>query len=295
MKEIRYFIEYGLVRVVLFLFDILPYRLACMVGVGAGTLYWWIDRKRQKVAIGNILKSGIETDPKKARSIAKKAVHNMAILVVESLRSTDFLDGDKLFDHITLKIQPDAMAALEDPEKGLIIASGHFGNWEVAGHYLSRFKPVAGITRKMNNPRVEKLVKQRKSRYRFRPIPKHDSNTLRFLEVLDEKEILALLFDQHAGAYGLMVPFFGHPAATFKTAAMLHLVTRTPLCFASCKRVGPMQFEIKTSNLIQVKRSGKKEEDLRNILSQLSNDLENVIREDPTQYLWAHRRWRDGE
>jgi len=82
---------------------------------------------------------------------------------------------------------------------------------------------------------------------------------------------------------------------TFKTVAMLHLVTRTPLCFASCKRVGPMKFELKSSNLIQVKRSGNKEEDLRNILTQLNRDLENVIREDPTQYLWAHRRWRDDD
>jgi len=295
LKEIRYFIEYCLVRLILFLFDALPYRFACMIGIGAGTIYWWIDRKRQKVAVANILKSGVETDPKKARVIAKKAVHSMAILLVESLRSNEFLEGDKMYDHLTFDIQPDVMAALEDPDKGLIIASGHFGNWEVAGHYISRFKPVAGITRKMNNPRVEKLVKQRKSRYRFRPIPKHDSNTGRFLEILDEKEILALLFDQHAGSYGLMVPFFGHPAVTFKTVAMLHLVTRTPLCFASCKRVGPMKFELKSSNLIQVKRSGNKEEDLRNILTQLNRDLENVICEDPTQYLWAHRRWRDDD
>lgn len=266
-----------------------------MVGVGVGTLWWWVDRRRKAVAIGNILKSGVETDPVKAKAIAKEAAQNMAILVVESLRSTDILDGDNIYDHIKVDIHPEVMAVLENPDEGLIVASGHFGNWEIAGHYVSRFKPVAGITREMNNPMVEKLVKQRKSRYRFRPIPKHDGNTGRFLEVLDDKEILALLFDQHAGTYGLMVPFFGHPAATFKTAAMLHLVTRTPLCFASCKRVGPMQFEIKTSGLIKVKRSGNKENDLREILTSLNTDLENVIREDPSQYLWGHRRWREGE
>jgi len=115
----------------------------------------------------------------------------------------------------------------------------------------------------------------------------------RFLEVLENKEFLALLFDQHAGEYGMMIDFFGHPASTFKTPPMLHLVTRTPLCFASCRRIGPMKFKICTSNLINQPRSGNKNEDLKAILGSLNRDLEAAIRKDPTQYLWGHRRWRD--
>ena len=256
-------------------------------------LGWLVDKKRRIVARDNIIRSGIETDPKRALAIAKKACHNMALVIVESLRSKDFLGDDAIDQHLKIGIPDDVNAVLEDPEQSLIIASGHYGNWEVAGHWLSRYKPVAGITRAMNNPYIEGLVKKRKSRYRFRPIPKHHGNTGRFLEVLDNHEILALLFDQHAGDYGIMIDFFGHPAATFKTAAMLHLVTRTPLCFASCHRVGPMKFEINFSPLIQQSRSGNKNEDIEAILSSLNRDLENTIRQDPAQYLWGHRRWRD--
>ncbi len=217
----------------------------------------------------------------------------MALVIVESLRSTDFLGDETIDQHLKIEIPDDVKAVLEDPQQSLIIASGHYGNWEVAGHWVSRYKPVAGITRAMNNPYIEGLVEKRKSRYHFRPIPKHDGNTGRFLEVLDNHEILALLFDQHAGEYGMMIDFFGHPAATFKTAAMLHLVTRTPLCFASCHRVGPVKFEISFSPLIHQARSGNKNEDIKAILNSLNRDLENSIRQDPTQYLWGHRRWRN--
>ncbi len=264
-----------------------------MVARVAASLWWLIDHERRQVARENIVRSKIEPDPKRALTIARRATQHMALVIVDSLRSNQFLSSEKCHQHVRLDIKPDVLSALENPDQGLIVASGHFGNWEVAAHFLSRYKPVAGITRKMNNPRMEKLVQSRKSSYRFRPIPKHDRNPARFMEVLENKEILALLFDQHAGKYGMMIDFFGHPAATFKTAAMLHLVTRTPLCFGACKRVGPLQYEISTSHLIQYEPSGNKNEDNRAILTQLTRLLEEAIRQAPDQYIWGHRRWRD--
>lgn len=293
MKTLRHIIEIGLARILLFLCDHLPYRLTCIVSKIAANLWWWADFRRRRVARDNIIRSGIETDPKRARAIAKRSIQVFAMLVVESLRSADFLEGEKWRDHVKLDIKPDVLAALEDPDKGMIMAAGHFGNWEIAAHLVSRYKPIAGITRRMNNPWMEKLVRTRKARYRFRPIPKYDSNPGRLIEVLDEKHVLALLFDQHAGNYGMMIDFFGHPAATHKTTAMLHLVTRTPLCYVECIRTGPMQFEVTTSNLIEKIPSGNKQEDIRDILTQLNKHLEATIRKDPEQYLWAHRRWRD--
>ena len=159
MKHLRHLIEYGLFRVVLFLLDFLPYTFTCMVARGAANVWWVFDRKRQIVGRDNVIRSGIETDPKKARAIAKKAAHHMAIVVVESLRSTDFLSDEDTTDHLVLDIKPDVLAVMQDPEQSLIIASGHFGNWEVAGHWVSKFKPVAGITRAMNNPLIESMVK----------------------------------------------------------------------------------------------------------------------------------------
>ena len=293
MKRIRHLIEYGLARILLLLVDTLPFPISCRVARGAANLWWVFDHQRRKVARDNIMRCGIETDPKRAANLARGATHHMAQVIVETLRSHQFLTQEKFRDHVDLKVKPDVLAALENPDQGLIIASGHFGNWEVAAHFLSRYKPVVGITRRMNNPLMDKLVQSRKASHRFRPIPKRDSNSARFLEVLENKEILALLFDQHAPSKGMLIDFFGRPAATFKTMAMLHLVTRTPLCFGSCRRIGPLKFELSTSHLIQCSPSGNKEDDIRAILTQLTQRLEEAIRQAPEQYLWGHRRWRD--
>ncbi len=256
-------------------------------------LWWLVDVRRRRVARDNILRAGIETDPTRIRALSRGSAQHFAMVVVESLKSAAVLEEERWSDHIELKIAPDVMAVLEDPDQGLIMASGHYGNWEIAAQWLSRFKPVAGITRAMNNPRVEALIQRRKPRYRFHPIPKYAADPGRFLAVLKDCEILALLTDQHARSGGMQVDFFGHPAATYTTAAMLHLVTRTPLCFAACRRIGEMRFELMTSPLIQHQRSGNKKHDVQVILGALNEHLETMIRQAPDQYLWGHRRWRD--
>ncbi len=215
------------------------------------------------------------------------------MVVIESLKSAEILDDGRWRENVRLAIEPDVLEVLENPDQGMIIVSGHFGSWEIAAQLMSRYKPIAGITRPMNNPRVEALVQRRKPRYRFNPIPKYAADPRRFLSVLGNGEILALLADQHAHTGGVMVDFFGRPAAHYTTAAMLHLVARVPLCFAACRRTGQKRFEIVTSPLIQHPPSGKKKRDVHAILATLNQYLEAEIRKAPDQYVWGHRRWRD--
>ncbi len=292
MKSLRHLLEYQLLRLALAFIDKLSLDGAYRLARGLGGLWWQIDRDRRRVSYENIRGSGIETESSRAILLSRKAAEHFAMIVIESLKSAEILDGDHWREHVRLDISPDVMAVLDDPGRALIMASGHFGNWEMAAQVLSRFKPVAGITRRMNNPRVEELLRQIKPRYRFHPIPKYDADPTRLLAVLEKHEILALLTDQHASSGGVPIEFFGRPAATYTTAAMLHLVTRTPLCFAACRRLGPMRFELETSPLIDHRPSGDKRSDVRAIFATLNAHLEDVIRRDPDQYAWGHRRWR---
>lgn len=290
---LRHNLEFFLLRAAFWGFDLLPTEGASWLAMRGADLWWLADARRRRVAMSNILRCGIEDDPVRARALSRRSAEHFAKVVVESLKSGEILDEGSWRDAVRLDIHPEVEAVLEDPERGLIMASGHFGNWEIAAQILSRWKPVAGITRTMNNPKVDELIQQRKPRYDFRPIQKYDANPGRFVELLGQGEILALLTDQYARSRGAQIPFFGHPASTHTTAAMLHLVTRTPLCFGACRRVGPMRFELTTSPLITTERSGDRKRDVAAILETLNGHLEAAIRRDPDQYLWGHRRWRD--
>ena len=204
--------------------DALPYAGAAFVARRLADLWWAADWPRRRVARENISRCGIETDPRRGRRLSRRSAEHVGMVVIESLKSAEILDEGR--GHVEMAISPDVMEVLEDPKQGMIIVSGHFGSWEIAAQLVSRYKPVAGITRPMNNPRVEALVQRRKPRYRFDPIPKYAADPRRFLSVLGKGEILALLADQHAPAGGARVDFFGHEASTYTTAATWWLVCR---------------------------------------------------------------------
>lgn len=282
-------LEYWAARLALFGVDLLPPAAASRWAAALGSLWWTADRPRRRVAISNILRAGVTNDATEARAIGRGASRHMGMVLVESMKSALVLDDP---ERLRVDIPGDVAAVLEDPDRGLIVVSGHFGNWEIAGQWLARYKPVAGISRPMTNPRVQRLALERRQRRAFRMIPKYDPDPGRFLKLLGDGEILALLVDQHARR-GIDVPFFGHPAKTHTTAAMLHLVARTPLTFLVCRRMAPMTFELSLSPLIERARTGDREADVEAIVRTLNARLEEAIRRDPDQYLWGHRRWRE--
>lgn len=293
VKRLRHVIEYIGVRFGLFLLDRLSPSAAAAFARGVADFWYVFNVSRRRTAIENITRSGIARTPAEASAIARASFRHFAVLVVESLRSGDAFNETNWREKVELDISPAAMEVLTKPGQGVILVSGHLGNWEVAAQLLSYLKPVVGITRDMNNPYTDRLMKQRKPRNRFRLTPKHDAGAGRLLSFLKDGEILALLIDQHARKQGTRVNFFGVPASTHTSPALLHLVTGAPLCFGYCLRTGPMSYRLKAADPIIHKPTGNKEQDVRTILEKLNRLLEDAIRQAPDQYLWGHRRWRD--
>ncbi len=293
MKALRHICEYVGLRLALLLIDSLSARSADSLARTLGSVAFAITRSRRRIARNNILRAGITADPRQAQELARRSFQHFAQLVVESLKSDRVFTEETWQEQVELDVHPDTMALLRDPSQGIILVSGHLGNWEIAAQLTSFIKPVVGITRNMNNPYVDRLMKRRKPRNRFRLTPKHDADSGRFLRALKQGEVLALLIDQHARRHAMRIEFFGTPAATYTSPALLHLITKVPLCFGYCVRTGPMRFRFVAGPPIHRKPTGNRKDDVRVLLKQLTGELEEAVRAYPGQYLWAHRRWRE--
>jgi len=295
MRWIRYWIEYGFLKFMLGLFDLMSAAHAEAVLTRLSGLYYALAVSRRRIAIDNILKAGIASDYKEANRIARRSFRHFALVVLESLKSGEIM-ADGIEHHIRVSVSPELDRILKDTKQGLIMASGHFGSWEIAAQLVSNVKPVAGVTKKMSNPMVNVLMEQRKPRNNFHLLPKYDrENASRFLNVLKTGEVLALMIDQHASWRGILVDFFGRPASTHTAIALLHLVTKAPICFGYCWRVSPGQYELRAEGPLYFKPTGDKNADIRTILETLNRHLEKAVREHPEQYLWGHRRWKEEE
>jgi KDO2-lipid IV(A) lauroyltransferase len=293
VKKLRHIAEYLGVLLCLFLAKRLPLNCSEAVATALGDLFFLLARKRKRIACDNVKRTGIATEKVEIERIVRASFRHMAILVVEALRAPEFFGSADLHEHVTFEIAPESQAFLDDPGQGIICASAHIGNWELGGFLLHRIKPILVVVRNMNNPYVDRLVREKTHRGEFDTTPKNGASGTRLIRVLKKGSMVGLLIDQYARRSPIMADFFGIPSATHTSPARLHISTKAPICIVFVMRRGPMKYTVSVLPPIKYEKTGDRDKDVRTIIETMNAELEKMIRRHPEQYLWAHRRWRD--
>jgi KDO2-lipid IV(A) lauroyltransferase len=176
--------------------------------------------------------------------------------------------------------------------KGLIVVTGHLGNWELGGAYLAaRGMPIDAVARHMANPLFDTYLTATRERIGMSVV--HDEAAVRRVpRSLRAGRAVAFLVDQ--GAVGLAstwVPFFGRYAKTPRGPAVFALRLGTPVVFGVALRKPSGRYSL-TFEPINTVDTGDREGDVDRIVAEYTATLERWIRKAPEQYLWHHRRWK---
>jgi KDO2-lipid IV(A) lauroyltransferase len=188
------------------------------------------------------------------------------------------------------------IAALE-AGKGLLVLTGHFGNWEVATVAgIANYPQVRGrfhFVRRPVKPRwLDTLVTRRFQRAGFGVIGKRGSlDTI--VQRLEAGDVVVFPFDQFAHRPdGIDVEFFGQPVGTFKSLAVLALATGAPVMPAASWRESDgthvLRFEAPLAS-IDHEDTG---EAIRRATRSYNAALETLVLRHPEQWWWVHRRFR---
>ena len=103
----------------------------------------------------------------------------------------------------------------------------------------------------------------------------------------------AFVADQNAGTKGLFVDFFGRKASTYKSIGLLAMEYEVPVVIGYARRVGDrFKFRVGVDDIIHPEDWKDQADPLRYITQRYTTALENIIRVDPGQYWWVHRRWK---
>ncbi len=181
-------------------------------------------------------------------------------------------------------------------ERGVIAITGHIGCWELlAAYFASLGYPFKVIGRELWEKRLnEKLVRIRES-MGYRTIDR-DKGGKEVLRALREKKIVAALIDQHTRVSGVYVPFFERPAHTPVGVAKLALSTGAPILPMAIYMRHNGKHEIRILPKVEFPEDGGgKDERARELTRRCSCALEELVRYDPTQWVWFHNRWRERE
>src|SRR5262249_8113475 len=133
----------------------------------------------------------------------------------------------------------------------LMIVTGHFGNWEMAGYALGLLGfTTHAVARPLDNPYLDDYLRYFREKTGQKILAKKgDYDQMQTL--LDSAGVIATLADQDAGQRGLFVDFFGRPASTHKAIALLALEHRVPLLVVGTPKVAePLSYEVIAGDVI---------------------------------------------
>lgn len=172
--------------------------------------------------------------------------------------------------------------------RGILFATAHLGNWELSAFaYALLARPMHVVARPLDNPLIDRLVERRRTLTGNRLIFKKDYARA-ILKALAANEAVGILIDQNSAAdVGVFVDFFGIPACAgagfAKLAAHSGAAVIPGFALWSAEE---RRYVLRFYPPVEVTGDAARD------TAALQEQLEEVIRAHPEQWLWIHRRWK---
>lgn len=300
-RTLRWTAEYAVFRLFTCLIGILSVRQSKRLAEGLSWLLLnVVPRKltRYDVARENLNHSFAgEYSEQEIEEIIRKMWVHLFRLVVEMIQFPRKLHRENFREVMTFRNRSQAACALNSG-RTVIMLSGHFGNWEATTATFGSFGyPMGIVARKLDNPYLHRWFVKTREATGHKLLLKHGSWD-GITEVLESGGNLGLLCDQDAGQRGAFVEFFGRPASTFRSIALMARQADAIIVMGYGARLDDdfetnrwVKFEVGCETVIDT-REIQADDEVLEITQRYTAALERIVRRFPEQYFWVHRRWK---
>jgi KDO2-lipid IV(A) lauroyltransferase len=263
-----------------------------------GRLLYRLFPYRKKVIQANIRQVfGEKISLEAQQHLAQSFYSHLVKIVLETLRLR-FLSEKKLMNMVSVEGHQ-YLLDVAAQGKGVLILTGHFGNWEFAPlGGMPQFKDYKGcfhfIRREMWFKPVEQILFKRYYKAGLQVIPKKNALD-KIMMALENNHAVVFVLDQHASLAnkdGIAVEFFGKPAGTYRSLAMVAKYTEVPVVAAAGYRTADNRHVLKFYPPMNLIEPQGKESVIEANTRQYNQILEQIILEHPEQWWWLHKRWK---
>ena len=286
-----------LIQVALALLNLLP------IAVRIGLLTFMIRAvvfflpKYRRIALKNLAQVFPEQTPSFRRDILSRSDQSLARLLVDFARLPQ-LSQAWVSEHVDSP-GPEFLNKIkqDNPDKGLLIATGHLGSFELLAHSIAvAGYPVSFIAREFSIELINRWWWSIREAKGNRTIARKGA----FKKVVQELNAggkVAILFDQNVTRnHAVFIPFFGRPAATTKSLGLAALKTRCPVMVSSIRYVGDDHYKVEAVSLdfkyIYDDPVMAVDQKVFEITKAISLEFEKMILNFPEGWFWMHRRWK---
>lgn len=283
---------YIAIRVLVVFLSLFPIETNLGFARVLGRLLWkYYGRGRQR-ALDNLHASFPEKSEEWIQAIGRRSFEHLVMLTVDVL-FTPRLVTKHNWRHYSRFKNAEYIKWLMKERKGLLMVTGHYGNFEVMGYMMGLFGfDIYSVARPLDNKYLNRYLYGVRQRRGLKLIDKKGAARL-MPEIMRAGSTLGFIADQDAGKKGIFVDFFGRKASTYKSIGLLAVTYNLPIAVGCCRRVdNRFFFEFKPTRLIFPPDWADKRDPVEWITAEYTKGIEDFVREDPTQYWWLHRRWK---
>lgn len=291
MRRLKHLLEYAILRVFAFLFSFIPWSVVPYLARALAALVPIALMRRTRLVKKNMRIAFPEWNERQLNEAAVEFWRRLMSMILEGLR---VLHNGKPWvqKNVTVEGKEVLEAALKEG-KGVLLHSGHLGNWEMCGTAIALAGfPLAVVGRIQKNLLVDEWLGKYRASMGLTIFNHHQAvrETQRWLR---QNGCLAILGDHNLYKGGIFVNFFGRPAASTTLTALLHMKIGSPIVGIYCYRkngIPRLRFEnldLKVSAPITDRTAY-----VSALTQRLTDVIEEWIRRDPPNWLWGHNRWK---
>lgn len=290
MKYIGFFLEYLFFVILKFIVLLLGFKRSKKIGKWLGRVMFKYLRNYKESALKNaeVIYGRVDENVIK---MLEKAFENVGIFLVDSF----FINGvtkenfSEFVEFEDFKYIEEALSH----KRGVIVVTGHFGNWEFLAGVPARLGLVdlGVVMNRQINPFTEMMIVNTRRKAKMKTFYNQPEEMKKIISHLKNNGVLGMVVDQAYYFDPIFVEFFGTPAPTARGPAVFHLKFKSPIVPArsilmedgryKLKFYPPMNFDMPLN-----------EESVKTIMRHINKIFEEWILELPEQWFsWTHPRW----
>lgn len=281
IKPILEFIEFVLFKITKLLLNIIGFKNASLFGgylfkiLGPFTKYNKIIKTNMESIFNN-----------------QKEIETLTLINFQQMGKTffEFINLNNFKKNNLTIINEKYLQEIMQSKKSYIFISAHYGNWEITRNFLLDYGfELHTVYRHANNKLIDKEIQKIRKKPNAHFYKKGKESAKNMIKALKNNEYLAILIDQKDSS-GSKINFLNKQAITNTGFASLALKYRTGICPIRSKRKKDGSFEIIVDKpIVFHDYENKSEVEITELI--YKSHIEQWIKDDPTQWLWAHKRW----
>jgi KDO2-lipid IV(A) lauroyltransferase len=269
--------------------SLLPFPLMYALSDFLFFVFYYLTPYRKKIVTENLRRSFPEKSEEEILRIRKKFYAHFCDIILETLKLFS-ASPEQISKRVKL-INPDFLEEYYKKGKSIVVASGHYANWEWPAITLSLHSKFrgSGVYSRLSNKFFDK--KLRTTRAAFGTELFTNKEVADFIEArLDKMFLFGFINDQSPSnpARGHWATFLDQPTCMLLGAEKNAVKYDLPVMYAAIRKVKRGYYSLE---YIPVTDNPRNEKEFW-ITEECQRINERLIVAEPEWWLWTHRRWK---